>query len=508
MRDFSDGRVNQQYQAGGPEVEWVYDCSAAATSGSATYLREGSMFIGGADDEEINGAGVNSASYAETYTNQAGVPNTLYPSDSENLRFPRWNQTGVDDPDRNGYTWITLYSPDHMARARVNVVAYVGGHEIDKDWLTKEFSLPDCPVEVVVRKNVDTDLTGGFGANGLQTTTTPGVPATFRITLTGSLVANAPSPCNIVPFNVSRLIDRAKTDQITPRANENPQLDNIVDVYRLLAGSFTLNSSGPVTGTIAVANPADLEDQGAEAQGVGNDVEIDEQNAATVPFGSDPDYEGFDASLNNLRIGDGGVVTITFQAVADREDTYCNSVSIDPAMTSAILSGEQISENNMTDRVCFDVVGPRLQINKYPVTASGAAITSDTALALRNDPTGFRILVSNVGAAPVSGPFTITDRLSTVNGAAVPAAGNANYSVSNISVVPSATCVTPAISAGPVPDDGFNVVCGAGSVLPVGGTIEINFDAASNTFGTYCDVAAMNAIPNVEITDGTGLSRR
>ena len=86
---------------------------------------------------------------ADTFTNNGAVRNrSRFPA---SRTAPLYNVTGVGTPDTNGFTWVTLFSPDPSARARLVVVASVNGTEIGKQRLIKTFA----PVpRLVIRKTV------------------------------------------------------------------------------------------------------------------------------------------------------------------------------------------------------------------------------------------------------------------------------------------------------------------------------------------------------------------
>ena len=113
----------------------------------------------GAADDGSNAPGANPGAViprnitddqADTFTNNGNVRNPSRFPVSENS--PLFNMTGVSTPDTNGFTWVTLFSPDLRARARIVVVASVNETEIDKQILIKSFA--PQPV-LAITKTVD-----------------------------------------------------------------------------------------------------------------------------------------------------------------------------------------------------------------------------------------------------------------------------------------------------------------------------------------------------------------
>lgn len=87
---------------------------------------------------------------ANTFTNTANVRNMSRFPVAE--AHPLHNVTGIATPDTDGFTWVTLFSPDPRATARIVAVATVNGTEIGKQVLIKNFA----PVPVLtITKTVE-----------------------------------------------------------------------------------------------------------------------------------------------------------------------------------------------------------------------------------------------------------------------------------------------------------------------------------------------------------------
>ena len=149
----------------GADVRW--DITEQTGSVRFSAADDGPLDSGAVRPQDINANGLS----ALTWTNRAaGAMNTPYPSAS--TAYPLYNLTGVGTPDTNGYTWATLnHDPAaNGATARVRVVGYINGTEIDKQWLSKTFA-PSANLTLTKESNQES---------------TPGAPRTFRITVRNS----------------------------------------------------------------------------------------------------------------------------------------------------------------------------------------------------------------------------------------------------------------------------------------------------------------------------------
>ncbi len=104
--------------------------TVTGSGNQANFYAEGTMRLSAAD-------GVIDNLQATTHTNAEDADNPEFPAG--NVQFPTVNETGVPSADRDGFTWIALFSPDDYARRRIFVTASVNGTEIAKTFLTKEF---------------------------------------------------------------------------------------------------------------------------------------------------------------------------------------------------------------------------------------------------------------------------------------------------------------------------------------------------------------------------------
>ena len=470
------------------------------------YMREGSIIITATDDN----SDFNTNKFAKTYTNEyddAGIGITPFPAAS--ARYPLHNVTNVASPNRNGFTWITLFSGDITARQRVIAVAYVGGAEIDKAILTKEFALEDCPVNVTVTKFVDTEFRGdpdGVETAGRQTLALPGDTVEFRIQIRGETPESA-RPCKNTAVDITTVTDRLKRDQVN---GVGGLVDETSDFYHLVDnGTATSMASEVITelyfnnNLINVNNIIPIDDP------LNGDVEsteeFDEQNGFAgflpnnprrdPPFGN-VDYEGFDIkNISNLAVGHNDTVEIVFQAVADRPDTYCNSVYVNDETDPNTLSEDQITENPFVDRACFEVVRPMLRLEKYHTP------TIDDVAVAKGQSETFRIVVKNVGPTPVQ-DVVIIDDLFTINGVAstdplgvydvLPQPGGRAAAISGSGYT---GCSSSTVNAD---TNGFEVTC---DEIDINGIVYIDFIVRSNDFGSYCDLAQITVPNNLVVID-------
>lgn len=115
--------------------------------------RVNSTQFGTSDDNRVGmGFGVYD-DQADTRTNNARLANQSYPLLAS--EYPLFNQTGATSPFIDGFTWVTLFSPDARASSRIVAVATINGEEIGKQILFKRFA--PAPV-LEITKTVDRDL--------------------------------------------------------------------------------------------------------------------------------------------------------------------------------------------------------------------------------------------------------------------------------------------------------------------------------------------------------------
>lgn len=250
----------ETYPVAGAQVRWAFD----RQWGEA----QGSMQFGAADAAgEVPGVDLLGiwSDQALTLTNNGGLTNQArFPVATD---YPLHNATGITTPDTSGFTWVTLFSPDERARARIIAVASVNGVEIGKEVLTKNFA--PSP-ELAIEKTVDRQ-TLNLGVNGQGT-----VNFTVRVTNTGR-------------GNASNVV---LEDRLTSGNRE---------AYNIVQGS--LSESG----------------QQGQQQTMQNQQQQNEQQ------GQGPGNDGFSRTFN---LAAGESRTFTFQAQAGATASYCNTARI------------------------------------------------------------------------------------------------------------------------------------------------------------------------------------
>jgi uncharacterized repeat protein (TIGR01451 family) len=249
-----DGEV---YPVAGAQVRWELDRQWGEAQGSVQF---------GAADAAGEVPGVDLLGIwddqALTLTNNGGLTNQArFPVATD---YPLHNATGVTSPDTNGLTWVTLFSPDERASARVIAVASVNGVEIGKEVLIKNFApSPELTIEKTVERQ-----TLNLGVNGQGT-------VNFTVTVTNTGRGNA---SNVV------LRDRLTSGN---------------------RGAYTIIQGSLSEGGQAQQGQPQNQQQGQRGRGLGDD--------------------GFSRTFN---LAAGESRTFTFQAQAGATDTYCNTAHI------------------------------------------------------------------------------------------------------------------------------------------------------------------------------------
>lgn len=142
----------------GADVRWEIDQQYAA--------RVGSTQFGTSDDNRVAaGYGVFD-DQADTRTNNARLAAERFPLVAS--EFPLYNQSGIGTPFVDGFTWVTLFSPDKTASSRIVAVATINGEEIGKQILYKNFA-PAPKIEIT--KSVSADVVNLVGGTATVTWT-------------------------------------------------------------------------------------------------------------------------------------------------------------------------------------------------------------------------------------------------------------------------------------------------------------------------------------------------
>jgi uncharacterized repeat protein (TIGR01451 family) len=218
--------------------------------------RVGSMQFGTSDDNRVAfNTGVND-DQADTRTNSAHLDTQHFPLIVS--QYPLFNQSGIPTPFVDGFTWVTLFSPDKEASGRIVAVATIDGEEIGKQILYKEFT-PSALLRI--NKEVDLDVVN--------------LDASGDATVTWSVTVRNVGTGDATDVNVSDLFASGSLANYTfvPPAGA-------ADVT---ADSFNYTFDLPATDTVAVAPPENTQLLGnAWSFGVLADQQISNSNATVV----------------------------------------------------------------------------------------------------------------------------------------------------------------------------------------------------------------------------------
>jgi hypothetical protein len=214
----------------GADVRWEID---QLWSG-----RINSMQFGTSDDNRIAlGYGVFD-DQADTRTNNAHLANERFPLIA--TEFPLYNLSGVGAPFVDGFTWVTLFSPDKEAAGRIVLVATINGEEIGKQILYKRFA-PAPKIEIT--KTVDPAIVNLVGGTGT---------ATWTVTIKNVGSGDA----TVVNLNDILLSGAGASYAIVPPAGSTPAGDGFTYSFPLPSGallgdaqSFAVLANSTVTNT-------------------------------------------------------------------------------------------------------------------------------------------------------------------------------------------------------------------------------------------------------------------
>jgi uncharacterized repeat protein (TIGR01451 family) len=476
--------------------------------------RVNSMQFGTSDDNRVAlGYGVND-DQADTRTNNARLETERFPllvSD-----YPLYNVTGVGTPFVDGFTWVTLFSPDKLASGRIVAVATIHGEEIGKQIIYKDFS-PQPELEITKTVSADiVNLVGGvatvtwtitvtnvglgdatsvdlndFLASGVAANYTAGALPTGSVAVGDGFTLSFPLPAAdaLVPGgNVMTLTFTATVTEPGTYCNEaevlefedathtwNPvdlnaqacftALEANVSIVKDFVAADGITSLGK-SRTVAADEPARLRIRvinsgtGAATGVLMNDVLSSGDAAAyrvlDISEGTLNTTDGFDADLGTLAAG--ATETLFLTVAASTDGVYCDTASV-TVTTGTVGIG--------SDTACLTVATPELEITKVDAPHSvlpGGSYTST-------------IVVRNTGNATAR-DVVISDLLGL----------NSAANVLAIYVSSSLNGVAGTIANG--------VIMSATISIPAGGSVtfiivsRIPLGAAA---GTYCDTASVTS---------------
>jgi uncharacterized repeat protein (TIGR01451 family) len=495
----------------GADVRWEID--------QQYFARLNSMQFGTSDDNRLAlGYGVFD-DQADTRTNNARLVNERFPLIAN--QYPLFNQTGIGTPNTDGFTWVTLFSPDKLASGRIVAVAIVNGEEIGKQILYKNFApQPRLQITKTVQ-NAVVNLVGGTATDTwtitvtnvgegdatnivLEDTLASGAGASYTLgalpagsvavgdgfTLTipallgGSSASVTYTPVATVTAagvycnngHIASYLDSTGATVTVAAGDLNAQacftaLESNVSIVKDFVAADNTTSLGKSV-TVAANVPAKLRVQVINnGGGAATAVNIsDAFNAAAPTTGLLANYtaSGFSAGTPNVTGGfddtiatlaAGATATYLYTVAASVDAVYCDTAVINSVGSGIIGVGNSSA--------CLTVATPNLTITKTDAPANvnpGGSYTST-------------IVVNNTGTAAATG-VSIKDTLGL----------NAAANVRAIYVSSSLNGVGGTLA---------NNIITAGTVdIPAGGSAtfivvsQIPFGAAS---GTYCDTASVTS---------------
>lgn len=419
----------------GADVRWEIDQQYAA--------RVGSTQFGTSDD---NRSALNYGVFddqADTRTNNAHLDNERFPLIA--TQYPLYDVTGVLAPYVDGFTWVTLFSPDKLASSRIVAVATVNGEEIGKQILFKNFA--PAP-KLQITKTVDQAFMNLDVAN----------PAIVNWTVAVTNIGDG-NATNVNLNDILTTLNGATYTATAPSGGTltGPGNDGFTDSFPLASGSTaTLTFTGSAsasgtycneaiisqyTGSNSTVTPVDLNATACftavnsnvsivkdfvaadnttslgKARTVGPNVpaklRVQVINAGvgsatgvsvrdTLTSGSSAAYaligspssgvtntlDGFDTNLGVLSAGT--TTTILFTVAASADGTYC-----DTALVSAITGSIGIG----SDSACLTVSTPNLTITKTDAPSSvlpGSTYTSTIVVHNTGSATANNVVISDL----------------------------------------------------------------------------------------------------------------
>lgn len=468
----------------GADVRWEID--------QWYHGRINSMQFGTSDDNRVALEYGIFDDMAYTRTNNARLEAERFPFFMS--EYPLYNKTGIASPFIDGFTWVTLFSPDATASGRIVAVATINGEEIGKQILYKNFE----PVPILeITKKVDKDvvnlvngtatvtwtvtvknvgsgdaksvdlkdiLKSGAGAaytiGSLPTGSTPvgdgftysfplAAGGTKTMTFTGT-VTEPGTYCN-----EAQILDlKAQACFTALESNVSIIKDFVADDNTTSLGkSLTVAANEIAKLRVRVTNRGTGTATGVKVNDKLTSGDATKYELITEPSGSTRNTnDGFDITIGNLAAG--ATTTLLFTVKASADGVYCDTATV-TATSGSIGIG--------SDSACLTVATPNLAITKTDAPESvlpGATYTSTIVVRNTGTATAKNVVISDVmGLNTVAGVRAIYVS-SSLNGISGSLAGNTV--TANTVDIPAGGSVT------------FTVV----SRVPLG--------AAS---GTYCNTA-------------------
>lgn len=360
------------YPVAGAQVRWVFDRQFSDAQGSMMFgAADAASAVPGVEMLGILG------DQALTLTNNGNLSNQArFPVATD---YPLHNVTGVGSPDTDGFTWVTLFSPDEQARARIVAVASVNGVEIGKEVLTKNFApSPELAIEKTVdRQTVNLGVEGQGTVTFTVRVTNTGRGAANNVVLEDELTSGNRGAYTIVQGSVS---ETGQGQQSQSQPSNNQAASNQT------ASNQPANQSGNVSG-------------GFQSGGAGN-----AQNGQQSGGQQGPGNDGFTRTFN-LPAGESR--TFTFEAQAGETANYCNTARISN-FESEFGQGQQ---DDLSAQACFEALRPELALLKDFIDQNGESL-GDNVTVSSGEQARLRVRVVNQGDAPAQN-VTLTDALTS-----------------------------------------------------------------------------------------------
>ena len=493
----------------GADVRWELD--------QLWSKRVNSMQFGTSDDNRIaQGFGVFD-DQADTRTNNARLTGERFPYVAS--EYPLYNVTGIAAPYADGFTWVTLFSPDTRAAGRIVAVATVNGEEIGKQILYKNFA--PAP-KLTITKTVSADVVNLVAGSATVTWTVKvknvGLGEATNVDLSDILLSGVGTNYSLGPlpagstavgdgFTLSFPLPSGDTETLTFTAtvteagtycneaqvleyNDDDNewepiglkasdcftaLESKVSIIKDFVADDNTTSLGRAK-TVSANVPAKLRvrvinNGSGNATGVAvNDVlssgDGTKYAASSFSLGTANSTDGFDYTIADLAAG--ATTTMLFTVVGSADGVYCDTVTV-TATSGDIGIG--------TDTACLTVATPNLTITK--TDAPESVIPGDTYVST--------IVVTNTGNATATN-VVISDVLGL----------NAEVSMRVIYVSSSLSGVGGILANNTVTANTMDIV--AGQIVTFTVTSRIPLGAIS---GTYCDEATVTSsnTPTREASD-------
>ncbi|GAB6084202.1 hypothetical protein JCM30471_31160 [Desulfuromonas carbonis] len=485
--------------------------------------RINSIQFGTSDDNRLAlGYGVFD-DQADTRTNNARLMNERFPLIA--TQYPLFNLTGIGTPNVDGFTWVTLFSPDKLASGRLVAVATINGEEIGKQILFKNFA-PQPKLQItktvsspivnlvggtatdtwtITVSNVgegeatnivlDDTLASGIGANytlgaplpagstqdaGLDgfTFTIPSLQGGSSATVTYTPEATVTAAgvfCNNA--HIASYLNSSGETVTVDAGDLNAQacftaLESNVSIVKDFIVSATDNTSLGKSVTVAKNVPATLRVQVINnGNGAASTVNIsDAFNGAAPTTGLLANYttSGFSAGTPNVNGGfDDTIATLAAGATATYLYTVAASVDAEYCDTATINSVISGTIGVGSSSACLTVATPNLTIAKTNTPANvnpGASYIST-------------IVVNNTGTAAATG--VVVGDLLGLN------------SIANVRAIYVSSSLNGV--AGALAD---NIIRSGTVEIPAGGSITFTIVSQippSAASGTYCNTASVTS---------------